>query len=222
MGVNVSGCRPRQARPLKWWLRPDDHKKLVAWLRVTSDPANVTARELETIGRFVFVITTGLTPPPLEGAELLADYIDWTVQTGLRVEESLRLRRSDFAADYRSVTVPGTKTGSSQATLPITGEATAVVSRRFSAGSQPVAPGTLLFPATYTALRIAWREARRHIGADGNPMATLKALRRSAARRLHADLGMPLDKVRHYLRHSSVSTTMGYLRARQEIAESVL
>ena len=52
--------------------------------------------------------------------------------------------------------------------------------------------------------------------------AVRAALRRSAARRLHADLGMPLDKVRHYLRHSSVSTTMGYLRARQEIAESVL
>ena len=42
-------------------------------------------------------------------------------------------------------------------------------------------------------------------------MATLKALRRSAARYLTVG-GMPLDILRQYLRHNSVATTMGYLR----------
>jgi len=43
-----------------------------------------------------------------------------------------------------------------------------------------------------------------------NPIATLKALRRTAARHLTVN-GMPTETVRKYLRHSNIQTTLGYL-----------
>lgn len=185
MGVNVQGTYPRAPKLLKWWLRPDVHLVLSEWLKNHED------KHLRT----------------------LHWYLLWASQTGCRVEESLRLRRSDFAGDYLSVTVPGTKTKGSQATLPITKEAAEVVASIFGPVGTIISPSTPLFDISYVDISEAWRKARTFIGADEHGrMATLKAVRRTAARRLHADLNMPLDKVRHYLRHSNVKTTMGYLQ----------
>jgi integrase len=55
-----------------------------------------------------------------------------------------------------------------------------------------------------------WATVRKQMGIE-HPGATLKAFRRGAARQLTVG-GMPLDMLRQYLRHESVSTTMGYLR----------
>lgn len=191
IGVNVAGCYQNTPRRLKWWLRPSDQLLLTTWLR--------GHRHRDKL--------------------LLADWIDWTVWTGLRIEESLRLTRGDIefyeAPDggkaKASITVPGLKTYAAQACLPIGDEARALlISRGMS--DPAVLSSALVFPITYRRMLAVWQLARAHLGATDNPLATLKAIRRSAARYLHVSKGMPLDMLRVYLRHESLSTTMSYLR----------
>ena len=70
--------------------------------------------------------------------------------------------------------------------------------------------GQHVFPIKYDHLHEAWDKARGLLGELDNRMATLKALRRGAARHLTAS-GMPTEMVRAFLRHSNIKTTMGYL-----------
>lgn len=145
------------------------------------------------------------------GDQEFIDYVVWATSTGIRIEETLRLTRADFTRDHEGnvlVTVPGLKTYDAQATLPLPREAVEVFERRLGTSSSD----TALFPTPYWKLAERWRRYRRIIGAGGSAGATLKALRRGAARNLHAGKGMPLDLVRHYLRHENIETTMGYLR----------
>jgi integrase len=129
--------------------------------------------------------------------------------TGLRLEETLRLTRKDFSKGYKDVTVPGLKTASSQATLPLGSYA------RMLASSQLLDEESgwrAFIDSTYEELRAGWEEVRKHFGWDKDPTATLKALRRTAAYHLHVEQGMPLGLVQQYLRHSNMSTTLGYLK----------
>lgn len=191
IGVNVEGCRPKAAKGLKWWLRPEDREKLCVQLRAS--PAH---------------------PLRQTDAHILADFIDWTCLTGLRVEESLRLGKFDagrrwdpkLQAYYWWVCVPGTKTATAQATLPLGEEAASIIERLRDE------PGPGVFKITYDRLHAAWQDARAILGVEDVPTATLKALRRSAARYLHIDRGMPLHMVQQYLRHEDMKTTLSYLR----------
>lgn len=171
-------------KKLKWWLKPDQQEVL-------------TARLLTWGGRL---------------DRLMVHYVIWATQTGLRVEESLRLTRADFSElpDGRlMVTAPGLKTSDAQATLPLTAAAEEVFRSRLGLDA---APGERLFKVSYGRLAKKWRECKIALGVENNRNATLKALRRVAARNLHASKGMPLDMVRTYLRHENIQTTMGYLR----------
>lgn len=144
--------------------------------------------------------------------KLLRDYIHWAQATGLRIEESLRLKVghiSGWDTGRLSVTVPGTKTALSEATLPLSPEAAEFITSRFSATTDPA---VVIFPVSYGALKKAWSRARVAAGIPATSMTTLKAIRRVAARNLHVGKGMPLDLVRQYLRHGDIKTTMGYLR----------
>jgi len=132
------------------------------------------------------------------------DYIKWTMLTGLRVMESLALEWRDVDWSSRSITVSGTKTATAQATLPLSAAALAILIYREATGEPRP------FATTYETLEGAWRALRRDMGWP--PSATLKALRRSAARYLHVDCGMPLHMVQQYLRHESLNTTLEYLR----------
>lgn len=142
--------------------------------------------------------------------DCLAFFIRWTTRTGLRIEESLRLEWDrDLAEDLTWVRVPGLKTATSQATLPLGQEVSEVlVQWRGILGDNK----KWVFPINYEELALAWTEARKFLGAEDDPTATLKALRRSAARYLHVDCGMPLHMVQQYLRHESMDTTLEYLR----------
>lgn len=182
LGVDTSGCRVRVRRDSKWWLNAEAQAKLIAALTASGDPTDA----------------------------LMADYIVFTTNAGFRVEENLRLERRHFAVEGGRVlvTVPGTKTSGAEATLPLNDAAGAVYLRRLQGTDNPHAR---LFPITYQHLGRMWRECRMLIGARGNKMATLKALRRSAARNLTTG-GMPLPMLQFYLRHEGVRTTEGYLR----------
>lgn len=135
-------------------------------------------------------------------------FVQWTTRTGLRVEESLAIRWEDL--DGGVIRVRGTKTASSAATLPLGADAENLLAHRYAArtGYHDAGP----FPFSYEDLRAWWQTARTHLAAQDEPTATLKALRRSAARYLHVDCGMPLHMVQQYLRHESMKTTLEYLR----------
>jgi len=77
--------------------------------------------------------------------------------------------------------------------------------RKENAGGEP-----RIFPIAYDNLHELWDKARAFLGCADNHMATLKALRRTAARHLTIN-GMPTEMVRDYLRHENIKTTMGYL-----------
>jgi integrase len=138
--------------------------------------------------------------------EPLMQFADWTLLTGLRVEETLRLTRDSFNEDFTEVNVPGLKTVASQATLPLSSAATVVAVYVFKGRKR----GLMFHTVNYCQLRRKWATVRKQMGIE-NPGATLKAFRRGAARQLTVG-GMPLDMLRQYLRHESVRTTMGYLR----------
>lgn len=187
LGVNVVGAYATEPRKLKWWLRPADHAMLCQWLRQDHQGDEQQQHAL------------------------MADYIDWTVYTGLRVEESLRLERREIEFKPNgtaSITVPGLKTISAQTSLPIGSDALAVLERR---GMRGAAPSARLFDTSYFRLAQSWGECRAKLGGVSGEGATLKAIRRSSARHLTTK-GMPLDILRQYLRHEDVKTTMGYLR----------
>jgi integrase len=189
LGVDVKGCYPHNPKQLKWWLPPAEEDRLMAWLEQRRTAGRVTANEL-----------------------LAGDFVRWTTKCGLRVEESLALtwsmchQRPDGGW---SITVPGRKTNGAQATIPLSSEASAVLSYR---RGQSGGASEFVFPISYGALREVWQVFREVLGVSGVKGATLKSLRRTAARHLHVERNMPLDVVRQYLRHSDVSTTMGYLR----------
>jgi integrase len=196
MGVSVEGAMPRQLRPLKWWLDPDTHERLRQLLQPKTDEFQ-RGTALRT-----FDANTE------RENRLFLDYVDWTLATGLRVEETLRVRRHHFSDQFRTLTVPGTKTARSQAGLPLSTEAQEIAGRLFRGRDDAGGP---MFPISYQKLGEVWRRCRKELGIT-DPLATLKAFRRGAARRLHAQNGMPLDVLRQYLRHGAVQTTMSYLR----------
>lgn len=191
LGVDVTGLKLPRTRILKWWLRPAQKTTLVNHLTATS-----TAE-----------------------AHAFRDYIEFVTMVGLRVEEVLRLdtRDSTVSGDLPGFTVPGLKTAASQATLPLPRAAAAILQRRAQALQEGIERGdfapdeTRYWPYDYNWTQRWWTACRLIIGAN-QATATLKSLRRNAARYLHVDLGMPLDMVRHYLRHENVQTTMEYLR----------
>lgn len=192
-GVNTRDCAPDKDHKLKWWLTPQNEEKLIAWL-------------LDIQGHHSPILTMRMR-------RLLADYIVFTTRTGFRVEECLRLRWDECSLEGKHpyITVPGTKTENAQATLPISVDVAAVLALR-KERVRPTSDAEPVFKCHYLTLREAWNECRVFLGAEANPLATLKALRRSAARYLHIGKGMPLDMLRGYLRHSDIKTTQGYLK----------
>lgn len=191
LGINTDGCWVKNKLPPKWWLRPEDQSRLVAYLRAPT--------------------------APFPTAPLLADYIEFVSYTGLRVEEALRLTWHEMSLKVTEVdgvmrsqsemTVPGTKTQRSRATLALGVLPTLLLIERQKG---PAGDQLFVFPIKYDYLHDAWDKARAFLGEQDNPMATLKALRRTAARHLTVN-GMPTEMVRAYLRHSDIKTTMGYL-----------
>lgn len=164
--------------------------------------------------------------PPKDASKYrrFSAFVRWTTRTGLRIEETLRLKWSDvsgYDGPHWRVTVPGLKTVASQATLPLSLEATAILRDELEG---PGDANALVFGfdgapgrgaacgGGYIKVRQLWQECREFLGVADNPLATLRSFRRSAARNLHVTKGMPIDLVRSYLRHGNIATTMGYLR----------
>nr|WP_316651563.1 site-specific integrase [uncultured Gellertiella sp.] len=184
MGVDVQGLRVKNPKQLKWHLKESDKPKVLEYLRSQQS----------------------------HHWNCIAAFIEWTTLTGLRIEESLRLTWGDTSLNQGTISVPGTKTGTSQATLPLGAKAASLLLSLIDADPQNTGPRDCVFNLTYDGLLEGWQLVREFFGWQDDPTATLKALRRSAARYLHVDCGMPLHMVQQYLRHESMDTTLEYLR----------
>lgn len=193
--INCEGNWRRPDKRLKWWLKPTECERLLAHLRAKPNP-------------------------PFPQADLVADYVEWASHVGMRVEETLRLTWGDcliaFEKDEEGkvmnmceVSVPGTKTERAQASLALASVPALLLARRHA--TRTVLNEPRVFPIEYDNLHEYWQRCRDFLGVRDNPLSTLKALRRTAARHLTTG-GMPTDVVRQYLRHSDIQTTMGYLR----------
>ncbi|MFT3671274.1 tyrosine-type recombinase/integrase [Aestuariivirga sp.] len=153
--------------------------------------------------------------PPLvelamrEGMDVMADYIPFIVFTGLRVEEALRLYPKDFAgldSDKPTIKVPGSKTKSSEATVPLFKEAAMIVKKRIARQGDRLA----IFPIGYPTMADQWAKLRELSEWHNETTCTLKALRRTFAK-IANDRGLGGFDIMKLLRHTSINTTQGYL-----------
>lgn len=175
--------RPHVPKTLKWWLKPDVEPEVLAWLRDVM-----------------------LKPE-------VADFVLWTAETGLRIEETLRVTACDFIGldgEQPELTVPGTKTDDAQATLALSAIAAGLARARLIGNKGPQG-GARLFRITYRQLDRAWQEVRVQFGWQDISTATLKAIRRSFARRRTVK-GCPLPVLQQMMRHKDPQTTLGYVR----------
>ncbi|OCC01696.1 hypothetical protein BA190_27430 [Labrys sp. WJW] len=206
MGIDRSGVKAKGKVTPKWALNESTTVLILAWLR---DPKKALASHRWSRHEDYRLRCE------------LADHIEWTCLTGLRVEESLRQVWGDITFKHDPETnelspkgmvimVDGTKTQASRAPLPLSEDAGRLLIKRHQRALDQ-GLDSKIFPQSYRDLADLWRECRKFLGVT-NPTCTLKALRRSAARYLHTEKGMPLDILRQYLRHENVETTMGYLK----------
>jgi len=136
----------------------------------------------------------------------IRDYIELVLETGLRVEEVLRLALPmlhEKGGRY-SLEVPGTKTVGSYDLLPITDKAAKIIIKR----SLTRDAFGLIFDCTYEHLKSCWDVCRAVLHLSDNPTATLKGLRRTFAFR-HRHL--PPAILQRLMRHSNLQTTSDYL-----------
>lgn len=163
-----------------------------------------------------------------------ADYVEWTTNSGLRVEETLRVQRDHFNFDAKTLTVPGTKSGLAQRVIPLYSAAFDLADRRLQTKLDPhdylfdFAPADAAFEKrcmglshtdreverlqrNYNCVRRAWARVKDVFGLQRDKTATLKALRRSFAK-VATDNGMPTAVLQQYLGHEDIETTMEYLK----------
>lgn len=176
----------RGRRVEKWWMRPEDHQKVVTELR------NPVSGNL-------------MTDP------MFADLIDIICYQGLRVEEALRIEpRMVVGLDTEEpwIKPPGTKTSDAQNSIPIYPEAVAPL--RTSIERADKHRWTRLFPYRERQVMNKWNEVREFLGVRHIPTATMKSLRRTFA--WYANhMGMPTSTLQKVLRHKGIATTAGYL-----------
>lgn len=178
--VDLPRLRPEPIE--KWWLRPEDFEKAVAWLRVE------------------------------KGDPLFADLIEMMVYQGLRVEETLRLSVRDFTGldtDKPWLKVPGTKTKKAGSSIPVFGWSLELCERCLQRCK--VLRQDRLFPYTRRQASDRWNEVRAYLGVSDVKTATLKALRRTFAYYATTKGKMPTKTLQDVLRHETITTTQGYL-----------
>lgn len=170
----------------KWWLRPDDHAKVVAALRSPMDG--------------------NLPTDPL-----FADLIDVICYQGLRVEEAMRLAPRMFVGMDTSepwLQVPGTKTLDAQNSIPVYPEAIAPIRSAIDRAER--LRWTLLFPFKERQVWDRWNDVRDFLQVRHIPTSTMKSLRRTFAWYANSK-GMPTSTLQKVLRHRGIATTAGYL-----------
>ncbi len=213
MGQHNMTLRKRfEAIKMKYVNRPKNKRK---WH--LTDEQDVALGEL--LGK---LINEAATAKERETWRMMDDYFDWATETGLRVEETLRLLPSDFrdlSGDFSNagLIVPGTKTDESEAYIPLSKMAATVAADRINwnatrfdlldARAKP--PERRLFDISYRTLHRRFDDLKGWLGWPAD--ATLKGLRRTFAGRALRK-GLDIRLIQEIMRHTSEDTTREYLK----------
>lgn len=134
-----------------------------------------------------------------------AEMVRMITHQGLRVGEANRLELRHLGTD--SMTVPGTKTTVSQASIPLFKHSAHLITwlkcNNRSNGK--------CFAFSDQYLMDTWNDCRDFLGVRHIKSSTMKSLRRTFAYRA-IQAGMPTAVLQQVMRHKSITTTEGYLR----------
>lgn len=199
----VDVIKPQRSKRPKWVLPEARQKDLVTWLR----------------GQAVEAMESDLGGPSATNWFDMVDYIEFVTETGLRVEEVLRIcgRHLHFVGtgDFNGIMVDlttlskpvlevmGTKTVGSYDLIPLSKAALEILVRR----REEHGDGRL-FNLSYDFLRVYWQWCLEFLKVT-DETATLKSLRRTFATRLAAK-GIPATLLQKLMRHASLVTTSHY------------
>lgn len=138
------------------------------------------------------------------GLPVLADFIVFGVETGLRRAEMLKLKVED-CADRTIRLHDGETKNDSGRVVPTTDLAQAIIDKARAAGWKRV-----FEPLTVAILRTAWDSLRTHLGKDGDPKYIVHVLRHTCATRL-AKKGATAPQIKEWMGHKAIQTTMIYI-----------
>jgi len=150
----------------------------------------------------------------LIGQELMADYALFSLDTGLRQGEVLRLTAAEY--DGKNVTCWGewTKSGKTRI-VPLTARAKAIVERRKEA------EGDRLFPLTKDSINHYWTRFRADVGKLDDDDFTPHLLRHEFCSRL-ADRGVAAPTIMTLAGHSQMQTSQRYVRVNAASLEAAI
>lgn len=139
----------------------------------------------------------------LWGQHAERDLFIFLADTGARKGEALKLRWQDISGGDRVVTFWETKTGNHRS-VPLTGRVREAVARRRAEGSHLAGPFAGINEHT---LRSLWSRLRTHLPFLQD--AVIHTFRHTCASRL-VQKGVDLMRVRVWMGHSTVTTTLRY------------
>lgn len=155
-------------------------------------PIAKAAERVPDLDRDTFWRIVHQTPAFVQAAYVAIAYL------GLRVGEYLRLKDTDLLPATKQVRIPGTKTASSAATLPVAPEMWEWIRRAVPA------------PLAYKWLRAHWVRARRAVGAGDVRLHDLRHL----TAQLLVNAGQSEASVQSTMRHANPNMTRRYARQR--------
>lgn len=138
------------------------------------------------------------------GLPVLADFITFGVETGLRRAEMLKLKVEDCAERTIRLHDGETKNDSGRV-VPTTDLAEAVIQKARDRGCKRV-----FEDLTVAILRTMWDSLRTHLGKDGDPKYIVHVLRHTCATRL-AKKGATAPQIKEWMGHKAIQTTMIYI-----------
>lgn len=178
---------PRSKRP-KWVISEEQQARLVG----------------DLLGTLCVTEAEEFVNLPWDHRRQMAHYIQFVTETGLRVEEALRVTPGAVMSINGAafLEVLGTKTAASYDVIPLSNLALAIIETRGSATAAPI------FTLPYEKLHELWDLCRGYLKIT-DETATLKCLRRTFASR-KAAMGCPAPILQKLMRHGSLATTSHY------------
>jgi integrase len=137
------------------------------------------------------------------GQPMVADLIEFMLETGCRTSEALKARGQDVSLLGRTVSFWETKNGRNR-TVPLTARCVDVLR-----GNLPAVPSRRVFPIEYAALRNIWQRAKLAAGVEDDALV-LHSLRHTCATRL-ARGGVSLHQLQAWGGWSSPAACQRYL-----------
>lgn len=135
---------------------------------------------------------------------MVADLVQFLIETGCRLGEALRLTGQDVDLKAKRVSFWRTKNGKPR-TVPLTMKAVEALEKNV-----PAIPGRRVFPIDYHRLIRTWRKAKELVGLGDDEALVLHSLRHTCATRL-ARAGISLHQLQAWGGWTTMAACQRYL-----------